>query len=331
MLYFLHGDTAPLQIRYQELLTRIRNENPDIGEKYFDTIDKEDEERFFQTVSTMSMFAPKEILVYKRVENMKGLGEFLKSIAKYDVSQKEIILLYEEMLTEFGRIQNPVGKKELDLAQSLGKVICYRKAEQKNAMLLMIQKELGISEGEADKFIEVVGENYFKIQNEVQKVKNYLQGDRFSLKAVMPILSVDKEYSMRKLVDDFLLKKERDNLLETLRRDKEYLGFFYMIAEELLLYLKLIAISEENARLRSMNFDNFKKCIEPVRGLFQRFPGQSVNEYGLYKKMPNAARFSKDFLRKKLSDLLRAEYSIKSGAMDEEIAAETWITDFHRA
>ena len=34
MLYFLHGDTSPLQIKYEELVEKIKNEFPKIPE-YF--------------------------------------------------------------------------------------------------------------------------------------------------------------------------------------------------------------------------------------------------------------------------------------------------------
>ena len=42
MLYFLHGDTSPLQIKYEELLNKIKNEFPNIPEKYFDASQKEE-------------------------------------------------------------------------------------------------------------------------------------------------------------------------------------------------------------------------------------------------------------------------------------------------
>jgi len=330
MLYFLHGDTAPLQIRYQELLQSVRNKNPGIGEKIFDAMDKEDEERFFLAISTMSMFAPRELLIYKRLENLKNLETFLKGIQKYDITQKEVILLYEEQLTEFGKIQNPLGKKELDLAESLGKIICYRKADQKKAVLLLLQQELGISEGEAEKFVEIVGENYFKIRNEVEKIKSFLDGERYSLQKVLPILSPDKEYSVRKLVDGFLLKKDYRGLLEFLQKDKEYMPFLYALADELVLHLKLLALTEEKIIQRTMNFNVFKSRLENYRSLFQKYPNQPVAEYGLYKKMPNIGIFTKEFLLKKLGEILQAEFLVKSGAMEEEIAVETLIENFYR-
>lgn len=40
MLYFLHGDTSPLQIKYEELLNKIKNEFSNIPEKYFDASQK---------------------------------------------------------------------------------------------------------------------------------------------------------------------------------------------------------------------------------------------------------------------------------------------------
>ena len=51
MIYFLHGDTAPLQIKYEEILDEIKSNNPSIPEKIFDA-SLDEVTQFFDSVST---------------------------------------------------------------------------------------------------------------------------------------------------------------------------------------------------------------------------------------------------------------------------------------
>ena len=65
MIYFLHGDTAPLQIKYEEILDEIKSNNPSIPEKIFDA-SLDEVTQFFDSVSTNSIFSPKELVILKR-------------------------------------------------------------------------------------------------------------------------------------------------------------------------------------------------------------------------------------------------------------------------
>jgi DNA polymerase-3 subunit delta len=328
MLYFLHGDSPPLQIKFQELIQDIKNKNQNIPEKSFDGIDKEDEENFFQNISTMSMFSPLELIIFKRAENLKNLQSFLSGIQKYNVSQKEIVVIYEESLSEYGKIINPLGKKELSLAEELGKVICYRKENEKKAMLLLLQKELNISEGEANKFLEIIGEEYYKVLNEANKVKSYLDGERFDLNKVLPILSVDKEYSLRNLMENFLNKRSYARLLEHLQKEKDYMGFLYMIADELITYLKLDSLMEDKTIYKGINYNTFNSRYDSIKKLFSKPYGQYHHPYTIYSKLDKLGLYKGEFIQNKLDEILNAEYLVKSGSMEEEIAVEVFIESF---
>ena len=86
MIYFLYGD-IPLQLKYDELIKKIKEENPDIPEQYFD-ITQDDTEAVFQALSTNSMFIPKTLIVIRRLEKMKGLNNFIKSLDEFNYTQK---------------------------------------------------------------------------------------------------------------------------------------------------------------------------------------------------------------------------------------------------
>ena len=329
MLYFLHGDTSPLQIKYEELLNKIRTEFPKIPEKYFDASQKE-EEQFFQTVSTNSIFSPKELIVLKRAEELKNLESLFKSLKLFNLSQKEIIIVYEEFLNEYGKLKNEVPKKAMTAAEEIAKVICYRKENEKKAVIFYLQQELSISEYEAEKFAEIIGDDFFKIRNEVEKVKNYLDGERFTLDKVMPILSVTKEFNLKTLIEEFLYKKQTLPLLEFLQREKEYLGFLYITAEELLLNLKIALLAKDGIVSKNTSYKSFNDSIyENVKKYFKK-DNRYTHPYQIFMRFKDIGRFESDFLEESLKRILQAEYDIKSGTLDDDMAVETLILSFFK-
>lgn len=327
MLYFLHGDTSPLQIKYEELLNKIKNEFSNIPEKYFDASQKEDE-LFLQAVSTNSIFNPKELLILRRAEDIKNIESFFKSLKLFNLSQKEIIIVYEEFLNDYGKIKNPLSKKALDSIGEIAQIICYRKENEKKAITFYLQHELNVSEYEAEKFVEIIGDDFFKIKNEVEKVKNYLDGDIFNLAKVMPILSITKEYNHRTLIENFLYNRNAAPLLEFLQKEKEYMGFLYMTTEELLLNLKLNYLSKESIITKNTSYKKFNDSIfENTKKYFKKDNG-FMHPYQIFLKFKNIDIFKSEFIEKKLEELLQAEYSIKNGTLDDEIAVETLILNF---
>ncbi|WP_302162917.1 DNA polymerase III subunit delta [uncultured Fusobacterium sp.] len=327
MLYFLHGDTSPLQIKYEELVEKIKNEFPKIPEIFFDASQKE-EEQFFQIVSTNSMFSPKELIILKRAEEIKNLESFFKSLKLFSLAQKEIIIVYEEFLSDYGKIKNEVPKKAMKAIEEIAKVICFRKENEKKAGIFFVQKELNISEYEAEKFIEIVGNDFFKIKNEAEKVKNFLDGELFNLTKVMPILSINKEYNHKQLIEEFLYQKKVTPLLEFLQNEKEYMGFLYIISEELILNLKIALLAKEDIISKNTSYKKFNDSIfENVKKYFKRDNGY-FHPYQIFLKFKNIGDFQVEFLEEKLQKILEIEFNIKSGMIDDEIAIETFIINF---
>jgi len=81
MNYFIAGDKNR-EILYDDLIKKIKVENPNITEKYYDATQKEEGE-FFQAISFTSMFGGKELIVLKRAENLKKFSTFLKAFKNF--------------------------------------------------------------------------------------------------------------------------------------------------------------------------------------------------------------------------------------------------------
>lgn len=329
MIYFLHGDTAPLQIKYGEIIDKIKSNNPSIPEKIFDA-SLDEVTLFFDSISTNSIFSPKELIILKRAEDFKNLDGIAKSLKMYNLAQKEIVIVYEEFLNDYGKIKNPIPKKTLDSFQEIAEIICFRKENEKKAIIFYIQHELNISEYEAEKFVELVGDDFFKVKNEVEKVKSFLDGDSFNLEKVKPLLSINEEYNLKNLIENFLISKNTKDLLHFVSKEKLHNNFIYGIAEELIFYLKLSSLAQDNILNKNISYKKFNEGIfENIKMFFLTDRGYP-HPYTLFLKLKNIDIFDEFFLRKKLKELNYLEYSIKSGNLDVEIGVEDYIIGFFR-
>jgi len=328
MFYFVYGDT-PLPLKYEELMEKIKKSNPSIPMKVYDASQNE-EDNFLESISINSMFAPKELVVLKRAEKNKKLDQLLKIVGEYDLTKKEVVVVYEEELNDYGKAINEVGKKVLTNAEKLGKVIVARKALEKKGIHFFIEKELEISEYEAEKLAEILGDDFFKVKNEVEKIKSFLDGKTFILQKILPILSVSDEYNLKKLVEDFMIEDNMEVLLDYLKKTKEYMLFLYLISEELSLALKLVGLKKSGDLRESISYNDFKgNTYEKLKKYFKNNRGY-IREYPIFLKLKYMSLFNEQFLLKKIEKLLKVEFLIKNGGIEENIGIEKFIIDFKR-
>lgn len=328
MFYFIYGDT-PLPLKYEELIEKIKKSNPNIPIKIYDASQGE-EETFLEGISINSMFEPKELLILKRAEKCKRLDQILKIISDYDLGKKEVIVTYEEELNDFGKALNEVGKKILTNAEKLGKLIVARKALEKKGIHFFIEKELEISEYESEKLGEVLGDDFFKVKNEVEKIKNFLNGKNFILEEVLPILSISDEYNLKKLVEEFLKTDNMNILLEYLKKTKEYMLFLYLISEELSLALKLVSLMKNGDLKENISYNEFKiNYYEKIKKFFKTNRGL-MREYPIFLKLNYISLFDEQFLLEGIENILKIEYLIKIGKIEENIGVEKFIIEFKR-
>lgn len=328
MFYFIYGDT-PLPLKYEELMEKIKKSNPNIPVKVYD-VSQGEEESFLESISINSMFVPKELIVLKRAEKNKKLDQLLKIVEEYDLTKKEVVVVYEEELNDYGKATNEVGKKVLTNAEKLGKVVVARKALEKKGIDFFIEKELEISEYEAEKLSEILGDDFFRVKNEVEKIKNFLNGQTFILEKILPILSISDEYNLKKLVEDFMVEDNMEILLDYLKKSKEYMLFLYLISEELTFALKLVGLKKSGELRENISYNDFKgNMYEKIKKYFKNSRGY-MREYPIFLKLKYMSLFNEQFLLKKIENSLKVEFLIKNGGIEENIGIEKFIIDFKR-
>lgn len=328
LIYFLYGD-IPLQLKYDELIKKIREENPSIPEQYFD-ITQDETDDIFQALSTNSMFMPKSLIVIKRLEKMKGLNAFIKSLDEFNYTRKIVVMLYEESLNDYGKTVNPLEKAlTMKNLEAVAKPVSARKETEKKSLQFFVEKKFNCTEYEAEKFIEMVGEDFLKIKNEIDKVENFLNGEPFKLENVKHILSVNTEYNLYNLVEAFLYNKDTKNLIEHLRLEKNYMLFLNILAEELTTLFKLKDLAQRGTIVPNMSYNSFKANVYPaVKNSFKKDGYRFTAEYPLFLKFKYLDLYSLNFYKKKMKDTLAVEYKIKTGQIEDNMGIEKFILEF---
>lgn len=175
----------------------------------------------------------------------------------------------------------------------------------------------------------MVGEDFLKIKNEIAKVENFLNGEQFNLEKVKNILSVNTEYNLYKLTENFLYNKENKNLIEHLRAEKNHMLFLNILGEELTTLLKLKDLSQRGIIKKGMSYNTFKADIYPsIKKDFKINSFRFTAEYPLFLKFKYLDLYSMDFYKKKMKDTLVIEYKIKTGQIENDIGMEKFILEF---
>lgn len=328
LVYFLYGD-IPLQLKYDELIKKIREENPNIPEQYFD-VTQDETENIFQALSTNSMFIPKSLIVIRRLEKMKGLNNFIKSLDEFNYTQKIIIMIYEETLNDYGKAVNPLEKAlTMKNLEAVAKIIPARKENEKKSLQFFVEKKFNCTDYEAEKFIEMVGEDFLKIKNEIDKVENFLNGEPFKLENIKHILSINTEYNLYKLTENFLYNKDTKNLIEHLRLEKNYMLFLNILSEEMTTLFKLKDLAQRGIISSNMSYNTFKGNVYPtVKNSFKKDGFRFTAEYPLFLKFKYLDLYPLNFYKKKMKDTLEIEYKIKTGQIEDNIGIEKFILEF---
>ncbi len=328
MLYFICGDGVAFQLKSEEFLKDLRKKNHGIGEKHFD-FSQDEIDSFLQKVSQNSMFASKEILIVKRPELQKKFDKLITSLEEFNLADKEIVFLYEETLNEFGKIENELDKKTKDKILKLGEFHQARSADQKKSVEHYIMKELDINELEAKKILDVVGEDFYTLKNEIDKIKTFLNGEPYHFEKIMKIIVPCDEYNLKNLVEKFIISKESKELVKHLEADNLYFPFLAQLMSELFTLYKIKLLIENGQLKTAISYNDFNGNYKNIDKFFvNSMTKRPMPAYPIFLKIKIANNFESDYLKTKILELSDIEYEIKSGEVPGEIGIYKFISNF---
>ena len=319
MIYFI-GGKKQREFKYFEILEKIRKENVGISESFFD-VDLKENEQFLEKININSIFLSQELVVLKRAEKLKNIEEILKYIANLEIVNKEIIIDYDKEDGKFGAKLKKL-LDELEKNRKM-KVFLFQK-ETEEEIRAYIVNELGINGRDLALLLEMIGNNPFKVRNEVEKIKVFLNGEKFDIEKIKNVVSVEKEYQIYEMTRNILLNKPAD-VMRYLEQKKEYMGILYSLYSELETMYKISSLKKRGRKF-SRNYNAFKMEFEEIKEVFKsnnRIP----NSYVIFKKLELEQNYTNLNLKKLVFRCWEIEREIKTGKIEMETGVEILIME----
>ena len=256
MFYFLYGNSPMIEFETEKITEEILEKYPNISAKYYDCALKEEDE-FISALQVNSIFKTVDFLVLKRAENLKssGIQKLFKTLKNYDLNEKNIIVLYNVPI-QYGKIvtEYEITKTSIKAIEEIATFLDCTLIKENNIILNYVKDNLNITEKDAKDLIELLGSDYYHIKNETNKMATFLDGQTYSFEKIKNLISIDKEYNMKDMVDNFFKTKNFTDILSFLETNKDsYLGIVYMLADELIVFLKLTSLINSGKISQNMN------------------------------------------------------------------------------
>lgn len=319
MIYFI-GGKKQREFKYFEILEKIRKENVGISESFFD-VDLKENEQFWEKININSIFLSQELVVLKRAEKLKNIEEILKYIANLEIVNKEIIIDYDKEDGKFGAKLKKL-LDELEKNRKM-KVFLFQK-ETEEEIRAYIVNELGINGRDLALLLEMIGNNPFKVRNEVEKIKVFLNGEKFDIEKIKNVVSVEKEYQIYEMTRNILLNNPAD-VMRYLEQKKEYMGILYSLYSELETMYKISSLKKRGRKF-SRNYNAFKMEFEEIKEVFKsnnRIP----NSYVIFKKLEIEQNYTNLNLKKLVFRCWEIERDIKMGKIEMETGVNVLIME----
>ena len=319
MIYFI-GGKKQREFKYFEILEKIRKENVGISESFFD-VDLKENEQFLEKININSIFSSQELVVLKMAEKLKNIEEILKYIANLEIVNKEIIIDYDKEDGKFGAKLKKL-LDELEKNRKM-KVFLFQK-ETEEEIRAYIVNELGINGRDLALLLEMIGNNPFKVRNEVEKIKVFLNEEKFDIEKIKNVVSVEKEYRIYEMTRNILLNKPA-NVMGYLEQKKEYMGILYSLYSELETMYKISSLKKRGRKF-SRNYNAFKMEFEEIKEVFKsnnRIP----NSYVIFKKLELEQNYTNLNLKKLVFRCWEIEREIKTGKIEMETGVEILIME----
>ena len=314
MLYIIVGDKTK-EIQYDNILNTIRQQNSGIHERFFDA-NQGEASLFMEALQTNSMFGGKQLLVLRRAEETDNLTSFLETIKLFNLESKEIIIDIEKK-------GNIFGKKAQGIAEEIGKLVIVKSQNEDETVIEFIKRELNTDNRQSFLLKEMIGTDLQKVKNEINKIKNYLDNDQFSIDRIKNIVSIKEEYNIFEVVDK-TLKGNKKEALKYIANDGNTHLFLYNLAQEIKNILKLKLLVKQGKINLTNNFNSFNSDFNKYKKYFKK--GTSyMHPYGIFKKLDKLNIFDISKLKELLQLCHKTEYKIKNGYGDDKTLVELLI------
>jgi DNA polymerase-3 subunit delta len=307
MIIFLYGpDTYRSRQKLNEIVEHYKKiHKSGLNLKIFDLKEK-NFENFKEEIQSLPMLAERKLIVLKNASLNKDFREkFLKGIRSFSNS-KEIILFYEEgeipediffnSLKKFGKFQEFKLLENWQLRNWLLKELAnYRVKIEKMAL---------------EKLIEFVGNDLWRMENEIKKIVAFKNKGEINLKDVETLIRPKIEIDIFRTIDAIASKNKKIALKlikAHLERGEKVSYLFSMIKYQ---FRNLLVI---------------KDLIERKIPFYRFSEETKLHPFVIKKSIELARKFELSKLKMIYQKIFEIDLAIKSGKIEPEIALDLFV------
>lgn len=310
MIIFLYGqDTYRSHQKLEEIVEHYRKTHKScLSLSYFDG-DNFSFQEFKNQIETRSIFREKKLVVLKDVfENKEFQEEFLKQ-GKKIADSDNVVLIYERkelgkdsplsrFLKKKSKFQEFQPLKDQGLKNWVKKELKDYQASYKKKT---DSEQIKIEREALEKLVSFVGNNLWRMSNEVKKLVNYKNGKVIEVKDVELLVKPEIEVDIFKTIDAMALKDKK----RALKLLHGHLG-------------------KGDAPLYLLAMINFQ-----LRNLLTIKSGARLNAhpYVVKKTIQQARNFSLSELKKTYQKIFQVDLGIKTGKIEPEAALDLLIAE----
>lgn len=293
MIYFISG-LSSRQIQIDKILESNDKKN----KLYFD---EHRVSEFLSELNSGLLFSEPNLLYLKNASKIKDIHKILKNISESEYDNKDILIDF------------PCEKENKKIKEVTKNFKCYEildEKENKKNLVKYIIKKLNCSNEDANILLEITGNDFNNIKNEVNKIELFLNGEDYNFEYIKDILSKNTNFIIFTVTHDILSKKKINYEI------KEHMALLSALTNSLELLYKIKVLN-----LPNMSYNKFKDYISNIE-IFK-----NLSPYYVYKNIQYINNFSKERLLELLELAFQTENNIKNGIIPLEIGIETYILE----
>ncbi|CAM3163726.1 DNA polymerase III subunit delta [Streptobacillus ratti] len=290
MNYFISGKSAR-KIYIDNILN-----NSDKNKMYFD---ENTVSEFLSELNAGSLFSEPTILILKNANKVKDINNVIKNVNLNTFNDKDVIIDYEA---------SKENKKIKELLNNFEVHEILDDRENKNVLIKYIQERLKCNSKDSNNILEIIGQDFYSLKNEIDKICSYLNGEEFSFDNIKPILSKNTNFFIFNLTEDILNKKMIEFPI------KEHMALLSSLSNDFEIMYKLHILD-----IKNINYNNFKSQYENHKFF------KNLNPYYVFKKIQFIKNFSKDRIKELILLSFETDLKIKTGLIPLEDGIESYI------
>ena len=308
MIYFIYGeDSYRSKQKLKEVIEGYKKVHKSgLNLICFDATEKEFDD-FTENLRSNSIFNEKKLIILKNVfSNIKFQEKLLENIKKINGS-KDIIVIYEpskvdQRIKLFKSLKNSVKCQEFSLLTGL--------LLKKWAIQEFNKYKTKISPYVIDVFLSYVGNDLWKMENEIKKISHFKNGQEVKIEDIELQVKSKTENDIFKTIEA-LASKDKKQAIKYLQKHLE-------VGDNILYIFSMIAYQFRNLMiLKQLQDKNFSYDIIVKKS--------GLHPFVVKKSIYMTNKFSIEQLKEIYKKILKIDFEIKTGKIDPEVALEIFV------